>query len=175
MVRGLVRKNNLSDLENAERARINLGLVSADYNRIRGLYTSAGVTNVDVQRIGRSASNYQQQINLLSASLSGIIPSLYVARSGDTITSGWTNQGYIQPGSLVQSGTTLSGSSDSLFTLTVPGLSYSLSTSSLLCNLGLTVQGLADNGDNVVFASGVVPDKRVPINIKGIPYFLEAG
>ena len=36
MARGLVRKNNLSDLENAEQARINLGLASADYNRIRG-------------------------------------------------------------------------------------------------------------------------------------------
>ena len=174
MARGLVRKNNLSDLENAEQARINLGLASADYNRIRGLYTSAGVSNVDVQRIGRSSSNFQQQIDTLTASLSGIVPSLYVARSGDTITSGWTNQGYIQPGSLIQSGTTLSGSSDSLFTLTVSGLSYSLSTSALVCNLGLTVQGLVDNG-SVVFASGVVPNKRVPVSINGRPYFLEAG
>ena len=174
MARGLVRKNNFSDLENAEQARINLGLASADYNRIRGLYTSAGVSNVDVQRIGRSSSNFQQQIDSLTASLSGIVPSLYVARSGDTITSGWTNQGYIQPGSLIQSGTTLSGSSDSLFTLTVSGLSYSLSTSALVCNLGLTVQGLVDNG-SVVFASGVVPNKRVPVSINGRPYFLEAG
>ena len=174
MVRGLVRKNNLSDLENAEQARTNLGLATADYNRIRGLYTSAGVSNVDVQRIGGSSSNFQQQIDSLTASLSGIVPSLYVARSGDTITSGWTNQGYIQPGSLIQSGTTLSGSSDSLFTLTVSGLSYSLSTSALVCNLGLTVQGLVDNG-SVVFASGVVPNKRVPVSINGRPYFLEAG
>ena len=174
MARGLVRKNNLSDLENAEQARINLGLASADYNRIRGLYTSAGVSNVDVQRIARSTSNFQQQIDSLSASLSGIVPSLYVTRSGDTITSGWTNQGYIQPGSLIQSGTTLSGSSDSLFTLTVSGLSYSLSTSTLVCNLGLTVQGLVDNG-SVVFASGIVPNKRVPIRINGRSYFLEAG
>ena len=174
MARGLVRKNNLSDLENAEQARINLGLASADYNRIRGLYTSAGVSNVDVQRIARSTSNFQQQIDSLSASLSGIVPSLYVTRSGDTITSGWTNQGYIQPGSLIQSGVTLSGSSDSLFTLTVSGLSYSLSTSALVCNLGLTVQGLVDNG-SVVFASGIVPNKRVPIGINGRSYFLEAG
>jgi hypothetical protein len=54
MTRGLVRKNNLSDLENAEQARINLGLATADYNRIRGLYASAGVSNVDVQRIAGS-------------------------------------------------------------------------------------------------------------------------
>lgn len=174
MTKGLVRKNNLSDLENAEQARFNLGLASADYNRIRGLYTSAGVSNVDVQRIARSTSNFQQQIDSLNASLSGIVPSLYVSRSGDTITSGWTNQGYIQPGSLIQSGTTLSGSSDSLFTLTVSGLSYSLSTSALVCNLGLTVQSLVDNG-SVVFASGVVVNKRVPVRINGRSYFLEAG
>jgi hypothetical protein len=41
-------------------------------------------------------------------------------------------------------------------------------------NLGLTVQGLKDNG-GVVFASGVVANKRVPIAINGVPYFLEAG
>lgn len=174
MTRGLVRKNNLSDLDSAEQARINLGLASADYNRIRGLYTSAGVSNVDIQRIAGSTGNFQAQINSLNASLSGIVPSLYVSRSGDTIASGWTNQGYIQPGSLVQSGTTLSGSSDSLFTLTVSGLSYSLSTSSLVCNLGLTVQSLVDNG-SVAFASGVVANKLVPMRINGVQYFLEAG
>ena len=174
MARGLVRKNNLSDLENAEQARINLGLATADYNRIRGLCTSAGVSNVDVQRIAGSAGNFQTQINSLNTSLSGIVPSLYVSRSGDTITSGWTNQGYIQPGSLVQSGTTLSGSSDSLFTLAVSGLSYSLSTSSLVCDLGLTVQSLVDNG-SVAFDSGVVVNKLVPMKINGVQYFLEAG
>lgn len=174
MTRGLVRKNNLSDLQNPEQARINLGLASADYDRIRGLYESAGLNNVDIQRIANSTSNFQQQINLLNASLSGIVPELYVTRSGDTVTSGWTNQGYIQPGSLVQSGTTLSGSSDSLFTLTVSGLSYSLSTTTLVCNSGVTVQGITSSG-NAVSASGVVPNKLVPIKINGIPYFLEAG
>jgi len=174
MTRGLVRKNNFSDLPSAEQARINLGLATADYNRIRGLFTSAGVSNVDVQRIAGSTSNFQGQINGLTATLSGIIPSLYVSRSGDTISGSWTNTGYIQPGSLVQSGVTLSGSSDSLFTLTVSGLSYALSTSTLTTNAGLTVQGLRDNG-GVIFASGVVVNKRVPININGRPYFLEAG
>ena len=174
MTRGLVRKNNLSDLPSAEQARINLGLATADYNRIRGLFTSAGVSNVDVQRIARSTSNFQGQINGLTTTLSGIIPSLYVSRSGDTISGSWSNTGYIQPGSLVQSGVTLSGSSDSLFTLTVSGLSYALSTSTLTTNAGLTVQGLKDNG-GVIFASGVVVNKRVPININGRPYFLEVG
>jgi hypothetical protein len=174
MTRGLVRKNNLSDLPSPEQARINLGLATADYNRIRGLFTSAGVSNVDIQRIAGSTSNYQAQIDSLTASLSGIVPPLYVSRSGDTITSGWTNAGYIVPGYLVQNGTTLSGSSDALFTLSVSGLSFALSTSSLVCNSGLTVQGLRDNG-NVEFASGVTsPNKLVPMQINGVQYYLEA-
>ena len=174
MTRGLVRKNNLSDLPSPEQARINLGLATADYNRIRGLFTSAGVSNVDVQRIAGSTSNFQQQINSISSTVSGIVPSLYMARSGDTATGTWTNTGYIQPTTVRQGGVTLGLSSDSLFTLTVSGLSYALSTSALTMNLGLTVQGLKDNG-GVVFASGVVANKRVPIAINGVPYFLEAG
>lgn len=174
MTRGLVRKNNLSDLPSPEQARINLGLATEDYNRIRGLFTSAGVSNVDVQRIAGSTSNFQLQIDGLTTTLSGIIPSLYVTRSGDTVSGTWTNTGYIQPSSLVQSGVTLSGSSDSLFTLTVSGLSFALSTSTLTMNSGVTIQGLKDNG-SVVFASGVVANKLVPISINGVPYFLEAG
>lgn len=174
MTKGLVRKNNLSDLPSPEQARINLGLATADYNRIRGLFTSAGVSNVDVQRIAGSTSNFQEQIDSLTLTLSGIVPGLYANRSGDTISGTWTNTGYIQPGSLIQSGTTLGLSSDSLFTLTVSGLSYALSTSMLTMNSGLTVQGLRDNG-GVVFASGVVANKLVPIRINGVPYFLEAG
>jgi hypothetical protein len=174
MTRGLVRKNNLSDLPSPEQARINLGLATADYNRIRGLFTSAGVSNVDVQRIARSTGNFQLQIDGLTSTISGIVPSLYVSRSGDTVSGAWTNTGYIQPGSLVQSGATLSGSSDSLFTLTVSGLSFALSTSTLTMNLGLTVQGLRDNG-GVIFASGVVANKLVPMLINGRQYFLEAG
>jgi hypothetical protein len=174
MARGLVRKNNLSDLPSPEQARINLGLATADANRIKGLFSSASVQPGDVQKIAGSAGNFQAQIDSLNSTLSGIIPSLYVARSGDTVTSGWTNTGFIQPSFVVQSGTTLSGSSDSLFALTVSGLSYSLSTSTLVCNLGLTVQSFADNG-NVVFASGIVPNKRVPVKINGVQFYIEAG
>jgi hypothetical protein len=174
MTRGLIRKNNLSDLPSPEQARTNLGLTTADYNRIRGLFTSAGVSNVDVQRIASSTGNFQQQIDGLTITLSGIVPSLYVSRSGDTVSGTWTNIGYIQPGSLVQSGVILGSSSDALFTLSVSGLSYALSTSTLTMNSGLTVQGLRDNG-GVVFASGVVANKLVPMQINGVPYFLEAG
>ena len=174
MTRGLVRKNNLSDLPSPEQARINLGLASADLNRIRGLFSSAYVQSAEIQCIAESSSNFQNQINSLNSTLSGIVPSLYVTRSGDTIVSGWTNAGLIRPSSLVQSGTTLSGSTDSLFTLTISGTSYALSTSTLTCNSGLTVQSFTDNG-NVVFASGIVPSKEVPVKINGVQFYIEVG
>ena len=174
MTRGLVRKNNLSDLADAVAARANLGLATADYNRIRGLYASAGVSNTDVQYIADSAGNYQAQINSYNTTLSGINPSLYVARSGDTITSGWTNTGYIQPSAVIQSGVTLSGSSDALFTLSVSGISFALSTTTLVMQSGVTVQALSSSGNTTV-VSGVVPDKLIPVKIGGTSYFLEAG
>jgi len=174
MTRGLARKNNLSDLVSAEEARINLGLATADLNRIRGLYTSAGVSNVDVQRIAGSASDYQAQLNSLNSIFSSIDASLRVSRSGDTITSGWTNTGYIVPGFVVQSGVTLSGSSDSLFTLSVLGLNFALSTTTLVMQSGVTTEKFSGD-DGLVFASGVTPNKLIPITIGNIPYFLEAG
>ena len=174
MARGLVRKNNLSDLPSPEQARINLGLASADLNRIKGLFSSAYVQPTEVQCIAGSSSNFQQQIDSINSTLSGIVPSLYIARSGDTITSGWTNTGFIRAGYVVQSGVALAASTDSLFSLTVSGLSYSLSTATLACNLGLTVQGLEDNG-NVVFASGITINKKVPVKIGGRQFFIEAG
>lgn len=173
MTRGLVRKNNLSDLSDPILARQNLGLATEDYNRIRGLYASAGVSNVDVQRIANSQGNYQAQIDNLNLTLSGITPSLYVSRSGDTITSGWTNTGYIQPANVIQSGVTLSGSSDNLFTLTVSGIDFSLSTTTLVMQSGVTVQAFSNNG-NTTIASGTVPVRLVSIKIGGVSYFLEA-
>jgi hypothetical protein len=174
VARGLVRNNNLSDLPSPEQARINLGLNSDDYNQIRGLYVAVGLRATDVQRIARSASNYQGQIDTLSSTLSGIVPSNYIALSGDTITGDWTNHGFIQASTIVQSGTALGSSSDALFTLTVSGLSFALSTSTLTMNSGVTVQSLKDNGA-VVFTSGVTVNKLVPMKINGIQYFLEAG
>lgn len=173
MVKGLVRKNNLSDLPDPILARTNLGLATADYEKIRGLYASAFVSNTDVQKIAGSRGNYQQQIDSLNSTLSGIVSSLYVSRSGDTITSGWTNYGLIQAGSYVQSGSTLTASTDALFTLTVSGLSFNLSTSALVMNSGVTVQKLSSNG-NTAFTSGVTTVRLVPIRINGVPYFLEA-
>jgi sulfite exporter TauE/SafE len=173
MTRGLVRKNNLSDLPDPVLARQNLGLSAADYNRIRGLYASAGVISTDIQRIANANGNYQAQIDGLNSTLSGIIPSLYVSRSGDTITSGWTNVGYIQPASVIQSGVTLSGSSDALFTLAVSGSSFALSTTTLVMQSGVTVQQLSSSGNTTV-ASGTIPVRLIPIKIGGVSYFLEA-
>ena len=174
MTRGLVRNNNLSDLPSPEDARINLGLSSEDYDAIKGLYIGVGLRASDVQCIARSANNYQLQVDVTSATLSGIIVSDYVANAGDTISGTWTNTGFIQSATVIQSGSTLAASSDALFTLSASGLSYSLSTATLSMTSGLTVQALRDNG-SVVFASGVVTNKLVPIKIGGVQFFVEAG
>lgn len=174
MTRGLVRKNNFSDLDNAEQARINLGLATADYNRIRGLYTSAGISNIDVQRIAGSTGNYQNQLNSLNGTISGIDANLYANKIGDTLTGTWTNAGRISAVSIRQSGTTPTASSDALFTHDYQAGQFQLNATSMVANSGLTVEIFVDGG-GVVFASGVVPNKLVPIKIGGVPYFLEAG
>jgi hypothetical protein len=174
MTRGLVRKNNLSDLPDPVQARTNLGLATADYNRIRGLFTSAGVSNVDVQRIARSTSNFQQQINSISATISGINLSLYVDRTGDSITGEWNNVGRMSAVSIRQSGTTPSPSSDALFTHDYQGGNFRLTASTVTINTGLTVENFVDGG-SMVLASGITPNARVPISIGGVPFFLEAG
>lgn len=174
MTKGLVRNNNLSDLENAEQARINLGLATADYNRIRGLYASAGVSNVDVQRIAGSTGNYQNQLDSLNSTISGIDASLYANKTGDTLTGTWTNTGRISAVIVRQSGVTPSPSSDALFTHDYQGGQFQLNAATIVVNSGITVENFIDSG-NVVFASGVVTNKLVPIMIGGVPYFLEAG
>jgi hypothetical protein len=174
MTTGLVRKNNLSDLPSPEQARINLGLATADYNRIRGLYASAGVSNVDVQRIAGSLGNYQGQINSLNSTTSGVDATLYANRAGDTLTGTWTNTGRISAISIRQSGTTPAASSDALFTHDYQGGQFQLNASAMVANLGLTVENIVDGG-GVEFASGVTTNKLVPITIGSIPYFLEAG
>ena len=174
MTRGLVRKNNLSDLTSATQARINLGLATADYNRIRGLYTSAEVSHVDVQRIAGSISNYQDQINNINAIVSSINPSLYANRLGDSLSGTWTNIGRIGAINITVSGSVPSASTDALFVHDYQGGMFELTTTSIDAPSGLTVEAISDGG-GVVFASGVVTDRLVPISIGGVPYFLEAG
>lgn len=173
MTKGLVRKNNLSDLESAEQARTNLGLATADYNRIRGLYTSAGVLNTDIQKLAGSASNYQQQVDFINATISGIPSSLYVNVAGDTISGEWNNTGTMGGINILVSGSTITPSSDALFVHEYQDGQFRLTTSSLTVNTGLTVERLIDNG-NVVTTSGIVVGKRIPVTINGVPFFLEA-
>jgi hypothetical protein len=174
MTQGLVRKNNLSDLLSPEQARTNLGLATADYERIRGLYTSAGVSNVDVQRLAGSSSNYQQQILSINSIISGIPSSLYVSRSGDTISGEWNNVGSMGAVSVLISGSTISGSSDALFASDFAGGEFRITTTTLIANSGLTVQRFVDSG-NVITATGVVVDTEIPVMINGVQFFIEAG
>jgi hypothetical protein len=174
MTRGLVRKNNLSDLPSPEQARINLGLATADYNRIRGLFQSAGVTNIDVQRIAGSAGGYQAQINSINSTISGIIPALYANRAGDTLSGTWTNIGRMNAVNITVSGSPPAQSTDALFVHDYQGGEFRLTASAMVAPSGLTVESISDGG-GVVFASGVVTNKLVPITIGSIPYFLEAG
>jgi hypothetical protein len=173
-MRGLARKNNLADLPDPLQARRNLGLADADYNRIRGLFTGAGVSNVDVQRIAGAAGNYQAQVNSINSIVSGIVPDLYANKAGDTLTGTWLNIGRISAASIRQSGSTPTPSSDALFTHDAGGGLFELTTTTMVANSGITVERIVDGGA-VAFASGIVPNKRVPITIGNIPYFLEAG
>jgi hypothetical protein len=174
MTRGLVRKNNLSDLPSPEQARTNLGLATADYNRIRGLYASAGVSNFDIQRLAGSTGNYQQQINTINAIASGVNPALYANRAGDTLSGTWTNIGRINAVSITVSGSPPAQSTDALFVHDYQGGEFRLTASAMVAPSGLTVESISDGG-GVVFASGVTTNKLVPITIGSIPYFLEAG
>jgi len=174
MTRGLVRKNNLSDLLSPEQARINLGLATADFNRIKGLYTSAGVSNIDVQRIAGASSNYQGQLDFITGTLSGVTPALYANRTGDTLTGTWTNQGPIVANTIAISGLTPTLSADSLWNYSYQEGTFELTTTTVVMNSGVTVSEIIDY-DNLTMASGVTVNKLVPIYINGAQYYMEAG
>lgn len=171
MTRGLVRKNNLSDLTNPTQARINLGLQTNDYIRIKGLFLSSGVTNVDIQRIANSSSNFQNQVDGSTALLATIIPSLYATKSGDTLTGTWTNAGKIAASGIIASGIALSGSTDVLFSRSSPLSSFGIETTSgVTIASGLSVNNLQSNG-NVIIASGIAsPSAYIAIAVNGTPY-----
>lgn len=173
MTRGLVRKNNLSDLDNAEQARINLGLQSNDYRRIRGLFLSSGVTNVDVQRIANSSNNFQQQVNTSTALLATIVPALYANKAGDTLTGTWTNRGAISASGVIAGGIVLSGGTDDLFSRSLPLSSLSIETASgVTMPSGLSVNNLASSG-NVITQSGITAAFYMAITVNNIPYRID--
>lgn len=175
MTRGLVRKNNLSDLADPAQARVNLGLQENDYIRIKGLFLSSGVTNVDVQRIAGSVNNFQAQINSSTTLLATIAPALYANKAGDTLTGTWTSQGKIAASGIVASGVVLSGSTDSLFSRTSPLSSLGIETASAVTIAsGLSVNNLKSNG-NVIVASGIgAASIYLSIAVNGRPYRIGA-
>ena len=173
MTRGLVRKNNLRDLIDPERARINLGLQSNDYRRIKGLFLSSGLTNLDVQKIANSSTNFQDQVDSSTALLSTITPVLYADKAGDTLTGTWTNSGKIGASGVVVSGIVLSGSTDALFSRSSPLSSLQIETASgVVLPSGLIVNNVTSSG-NVVVASGKVASVTMGISIRGVPYKID--
>lgn len=173
MTRGLVRKNNLSDLTNPEQARINLNLQTNDYRRIKGLSLSLGVSNVHIQQIANSSNNFQLQVNSSNASLATIVSNLYATKSGDALTGTWTNTGKIGARAFVVSGVTLSESTDALFLRSSPFSSLQITTASgVIIPSGLSVNNLTSSG-NVVVASGKVATVTMAIQVRGLPYKID--
>jgi hypothetical protein len=173
MTRGLVRKNNLSDLTNPIQARINLGLQTQDYNRIRGLFLSSGLTNIDVQRIANSSSNFQNQINSSTARLATITPVLYADKAGDTLTGIWTNRGKIGASGIIANSVVLSGSTDALFVRSSPLSSLQIETASgVVMPSGLVVNNITSSG-NVIIESGKTAFETLAIEFRGVPYRID--
>lgn len=173
MTRGLVKKNNLSDLQNVEQARTNLGWATQDYIAIRGLYVSSGVRNTDIQKIANSNGNFQSQINASTTSLTSIVPALYASQSGDTLTGTWTNQGAINANAIINNGTTLSGSISALFSRSLPLSSFGLETlSGITIASGVSVDRLLVS-DNMIVSSGISETSKISIQVNGVDYKID--
>jgi hypothetical protein len=173
MARGLVRKNNLSDLDNPTQARVNLGLQVPDYKRIRGLVLSSGVNNLDVQKIANSSSNFQNQIGSSTSSLATITSNLYANKAGDTLTGTWTNAGKISANTVVSASVVLSGSTDVLFSRSSPLSSLQIETASgVVMPSGLSINNLVSSG-NVLLVSGQTVTRTMAIAINGVPYRID--
>ena len=173
MTRGLVKTNNLSDLQHAEQARINLGLATNDYLAIKGLFISSGVSNLDIQKIANSTSNFQGQIDSAITLLATIDPSLYANKTGDTLTGTWSNQGAIGASGIIASGITLSGSSDALFSRSSPLSSLGLETlSGVTIASGISVNNLTASG-NIITTSGIVATSNMRIQVNGVNFRIE--
>lgn len=173
MTRGLVKKNNLGDLQSAEQARINLGLATSDYLAIKGLFISSGVSNLDIQKIANSTGNFQAQVDNATALLATINPSLYANKTGDTLTGTWSNQGAIRASGLIVSGITFSGSSDALFSRSSPLSSFGLETlSGVTIASGISVNSLVASG-NIITSSGIAATSNMRIQVNGLDFRIE--
>jgi len=175
MTKGLVRANNFSDLADKDEAVVNLGLSAADYAALKGLYTTAGIDFAVIGEIGNSQGNYQAQLDGIGTTLSGVVLSGYVNRSGDTILGTWTHSGIINISSGLPSG--YPASTDSLFSLSIESGEAVIVASGLIAS-GLSYNGVRQSSSTVQRAflpSGFSPLHLIPLQIGGQSFFAEAG
>lgn len=175
MTKGLVRANNFSDLADKDEAVVNLGLSAADYAALKGLYTTAGIDFAVIGEIGNSQGNYQAQLDGISTTLSGVVLSGYVNRSGDTILGTWTHSGIINISSGLPSG--YPASTDSLFSLSIESGEAVIVASGLIAS-GLSYNGVRQSSSTVQRAfppSGFSPLHLIPLQVGGQSFFAEAG
>jgi hypothetical protein len=175
MTKGLVRANNFSDLADKDEAVVNLGLSAADYAALKGLYTTAGIDFAVIGEIGNSQGNYQAQLDGIGTTLSGVVLSGYVNRSGDTILGTWTHSGIINISSGLPSG--YPASTDSLFSLSIESGEAVIVASGLIAS-GLSYNGVRQSSSTVQRAfppSGFSPLHLIPLQVGGQSFFAEAG
>jgi len=175
MTKGLVRANNFSDLADKGEAVVNLGLSAADYTALKGLYTTAGIDFAVIGEIGNSQGNYQAQLDGIATTLSGVVLSGYVNRSGDTILGTWTHSGIINISSGLPSG--YLASTDSLFSLSIESGEAVIVASGLIAS-GLSYNGVRQSSSTVQRAflpSGFSPLHLIPLQVGGQSFFAEAG
>ena len=177
MTKGLKRINNLSDVPDKNKALINLGLLPEDYAALRGIYPSLGIDFSVIGNIAGSAGNYQNQIDGITLSLSGVVLSGFVSKSGNnTIQGSWTNSG----GTISVSSGLPSGyppSSDSLFALSIENNEAVIVCSGLTTSSGLsfeTLRGGSGMVSRATISSGTSAFMLVPIQIGGVQYQVEA-
>jgi hypothetical protein len=175
MTKGLKRSSNLSDVPNKEEALANLGLSIEDYRALRGIYPSLNIDFSLIGNIANSEGNYQSQIDGIATVLSGIVPSGFVNKSGNSLISGsWSNGGSMMVASGLPSG--YAPSSDSLFSLSVENNEAVIVCSGLVIGSGISFNSLRA-GNNVlnsgVAASGLGGYSLAPIFIAGTQYFVE--
>ena len=177
MTKGLVRANNFSDLADKDQAVVNLGLSSADYAALKGLYATAGIDFAVIGEIGNSQGNYQAQLDGLTTTFSGVALSGYVNRSGNSsIIGNWTHGGgYISVNNGLPSG--YPASTDSLFSLSIESGEAVIVASGLVAS-GLSYNGVRQSNSTVTQASlrnGFSPLHLIPLQVGGQAYFAQAG
>jgi len=177
MTKGLVRANNFSDLADKDQAVVNLGLSSADYAALKGLYATAGIDFAVIGEIGNSQGNYQAQLDGLTTTFSGVALSGYVNRSGNSSIIGkWTHGGgYISVNNGLPSG--YPASTDSLFSLSIESGEAVIVASGLVAS-GLSYNGVRQSNSTVTQASlrnGFSPLHLIPLQVGGQAYFAQAG